>query len=113
MELTTFPVQYQPDVRSKRVEIEMLRLTRATRVVGPKMYSHSRDESKNFRGGYGRDHSKEEWARAVLIQYHDNGNPESAVVKLELEKMRASTEYEAENEASQKWWDYRMLVDNK
>ncbi|CAF3622741.1 unnamed protein product [Fusarium graminearum] len=58
-------------------------------------------------------HGKEEQALAVLIKYHGNGNPESAVVQLELEEMRASIEYQAEIEASQKWWDYRMLVDNK
>ncbi|KAI1052499.1 hypothetical protein LB507_007495 [Fusarium sp. FIESC RH6] len=58
-------------------------------------------------------HNKEEQARAVLIKYHGDGNPESAVVKLELDEMRASIEYQAEIEASQKWWDYRMLVDNR
>ncbi|EMT72400.1 general substrate transporter [Fusarium oxysporum II5] len=58
-------------------------------------------------------HGKEEQARAVLIKYHGDGNPESAVVKLELDEMRASIEYQAEIEASQKWWDYRMLFDNK
>jgi Na+/melibiose symporter-like transporter len=58
-------------------------------------------------------HGKEEQARAVLIKYHGDGNAESAVVRLELDEMRASIEYQAEIEASQKWWDYRMLVDNK
>ncbi|KAJ4185339.1 hypothetical protein NW767_012985 [Fusarium falciforme] len=58
-------------------------------------------------------HGKEEQARAVLIKYHGDSNPESAVVKLELEEMRASIEYQAEIDASQKWWDYRMLLDNK
>ncbi|KAG5743073.1 hypothetical protein H9Q70_014213 [Fusarium xylarioides] len=58
-------------------------------------------------------HGKEEKARAVLIKYHGDGNPESAVVKLELNEMHASIEYQAEIEASQKWWDYRMLFDNR
>ncbi|KAK2676805.1 MFS transporter superfamily [Fusarium oxysporum f. sp. vasinfectum] len=55
----------------------------------------------------------QEQARAVLIKYHGDGNPESAVVKLELDEMRASIEYQEEIEASQKWWDYRMLFDNR
>jgi Na+/melibiose symporter-like transporter len=58
-------------------------------------------------------HSKESQARAILIKYHGDGNPDSAVVQLELDEMRASIEYQAEIDSSQKWWDYRMLVDNK
>jgi hypothetical protein len=58
-------------------------------------------------------HGKEEQAQAALIKYHGNGNPESAVVKLELEEMRASIEYQAEIEGSKKWWDYHMLVNNR
>ncbi|KAJ4112196.1 hypothetical protein NW768_011775 [Fusarium equiseti] len=58
-------------------------------------------------------HGKEEQARAVLNKYHGNGNPNSAVVKVELEEMRAAIEYQAVIEASQTWWDHRMLVDNK
>lgn len=58
-------------------------------------------------------HNKTEQARAVLVKYHGNNNEDSAVVKLELEEMHASIEYQREIEEGQKWWDYRMLVDNK
>ncbi|KAK5190961.1 hypothetical protein LTR99_000097 [Exophiala xenobiotica] len=58
-------------------------------------------------------HGKTEQARTTLIKYHGAGNPESAIVKLELEEMQAQINYAAELDRSQKWWDYRMLFNNK
>lgn len=48
-----------------------------------------------------------------MIKYHGDGNPESAIVKLELEEMQAQLNYDAELNRSQKWWDHRMLFNNK
>ncbi|KAK6366420.1 hypothetical protein LTR64_008435 [Lithohypha guttulata] len=58
-------------------------------------------------------HGKSDEARAVLIKYHGAGNPDSAVVNLEIDEMHEQINTQAEIEAGQKWWDYRMLVNNK
>lgn len=58
-------------------------------------------------------HGQLEKARAILVKYHGAGNPESAVVKLEVDEMQGQIEYQAEIQAGQKWWDYRMLVNNR
>jgi MFS family permease len=44
----------------------------------------------------------------VLIKYHGNGNPDSALVKLECEEIQHSLEAEAETRG--KWWDYKILI---
>lgn len=51
---------------------------------------------------------KDDVAKAILIKYHGEGNPESAVVKLECEEIRQSLEAEAELTQG-KWWDYSVL----
>ena len=44
-------------------------------------------------------------ALAFLIKYHGNGNPNSALVKLEMQEMDEAL---AESTGSDKrWWDYR------
>ena len=52
---------------------------------------------------------KDDEARRVLIKYHGDGNPESAVVKLECEEIKQSLDAEAELTHG-KWWDYSILV---
>ena len=58
-------------------------------------------------------HGKTDAARATLIKYHGNGNLDSAVVRLDLHDMQISIDCDAEMNKSQKWWDYRMLFNNK
>lgn len=48
-------------------------------------------------------------AREVLVKYHGDGNPESAVVNLECREIKQSLEAEAEL-GKGKWWDYSVLV---
>lgn len=52
---------------------------------------------------------KDEQAKKVLIKYHGEGNPDSAVVKLECEEIKHSLEAEAELTKG-RWWDYSVLV---
>jgi MFS family permease len=56
--------------------------------------------------------NKTETGTAILVKYHGNGNPDSAMVQLEI---REITEvYNIELEASDKrWWDYRGLFNNR
>ncbi|KAF9873805.1 MFS lactose [Colletotrichum karsti] len=54
-------------------------------------------------------HQKVEAATAILVKYHGNGNPDSAVVKLECEEIKYSLEAEAELSRG-RWWDYKILV---
>ena len=49
-------------------------------------------------------------ARAVLVKYHGNGNPDSLVVKLELEEMEEVIELEG---SDKRWWDYRGLFNSR
>jgi hypothetical protein len=58
-------------------------------------------------------HGKSEQAKATLIKFHGDGNADSAVVRLELQEMQASIDYDAELNKTQQWWDYRMLFNNK
>lgn len=58
------------------------------------------------------DRGREEQAQKILIKFHGNGNPESAVVKLEIEEIRTSLGLEAELNRGA-WWDYRPLVNNR
>lgn len=48
-------------------------------------------------------------AKAILIKYHGNGNPDSALVNLEIEEIRYSLEAEKEFD-NRRWWDYKILV---
>lgn len=52
--------------------------------------------------------NKNDAARAVLIKYHGNGNPDSAVVHLESNEIQESLGIEAEL-SQKRWWDYRVL----
>ncbi|ETI24922.1 hypothetical protein G647_04292 [Cladophialophora carrionii CBS 160.54] len=58
-------------------------------------------------------HGKSEQAKATLIKYHGDGNADSAVVRLELQEMQASIDYDAALNKTQHWWDYRMLFNNR
>ena len=55
---------------------------------------------------------RSESARAILTKYHGNGNPESAIVKLECNEIQASIEYEEEL-SDKRWWDYRPLFNSR
>ncbi|KAF6814727.1 MFS lactose [Colletotrichum sojae] len=51
-------------------------------------------------------------ARRVLVKYHGDGDPGSAVVQLECDEMTRSLEAEAEL-TNGRWWDYKILVRNR
>lgn len=51
-------------------------------------------------------------ARAILIKYHGNGNPDSALVKLECEEIKQSIEYGEEHNTS-KWYNYKILLSTR
>lgn len=51
-----------------------------------------------------------EKAKEMLIEYHGNGNPESAWVSLEL---REYEDYLELNGTDKKWWDYRALFNTR
>ncbi|KAF3803796.1 Lactose permease [Colletotrichum gloeosporioides] len=55
---------------------------------------------------------KDDVAKSVLTKYHGNGSPDSAVVRLECEKIKFSLEAEAELTRG-RWWDYKILVKNR
>ncbi|KAF0322696.1 lactose permease [Colletotrichum asianum] len=55
---------------------------------------------------------KDDAAKSVLIKYHGNGNPDSAVVRLECEEIKFSLEAEAELTRG-RWWDYKILIRNR
>ncbi|KXH34973.1 lactose permease [Colletotrichum simmondsii] len=50
-------------------------------------------------------------AAAILTKYHGDGNPHSALVKLELDEIRTSLE--AEQELRNNNWNYKILVNNR
>jgi MFS family permease len=54
-----------------------------------------------------------EKAREVLIKYHGNGNPDSAIVNLECNEIQDSINYEAEITSDKRWWDYRPLFNSR
>jgi len=53
---------------------------------------------------------KYEKAKEMLIEYHGNGNPESAWVSLQL---REYEDYLELNGTDKKWWDYRALFNTR
>ncbi|KAM5349849.1 hypothetical protein ACJ41O_006354 [Fusarium nematophilum] len=53
--------------------------------------------------------NKADLAKQILIKYHGDGNPDSALVKLECEEIQHSLEAEAEL-TNGRWWDYKILV---
>ncbi|EGY19361.1 hypothetical protein VD0002_g9939 [Verticillium dahliae] len=52
-----------------------------------------------------------ERAKGILIQYHGNMNPDSALVKLEVEEMQDALEHE--QEIANKNWNYKVLVNTR
>ncbi|KAF4976233.1 hypothetical protein FZEAL_7071 [Fusarium zealandicum] len=53
--------------------------------------------------------NKGDLATQILVKYHGNGNPDSALVHLECLEIKNSLEAEAEL-TNGKWWDYKVLV---
>ncbi|KAH8801366.1 general substrate transporter [Xylogone sp. PMI_703] len=53
---------------------------------------------------------KIEEAKAILIKYHGDGNPDSLVVNLELEEMLEVIELEG---SDKRWWDFRSLFNSR
>lgn len=53
----------------------------------------------------------QERARAILIKYHGQGNPDSALVRLEVNEMQEL--FEAEAEIANKNWNYKILWNNR
>ncbi|CAI6094654.1 hypothetical protein V2G26_007586 [Clonostachys chloroleuca] len=57
---------------------------------------------------------REDEAREILVKYHGEGDPDSAVARLELEEMQQSLGIERESEHGQsRWWDYRVLFNSR
>jgi hypothetical protein len=53
-------------------------------------------------------HGKSALAREVLVKYHGDGDPDSAVAAFELSQIQESLACEAEL-SDKRWWDYRPL----
>ncbi|OLN88129.1 Lactose permease 3 [Colletotrichum chlorophyti] len=52
-----------------------------------------------------------ERATAILTKYHGDRNPDSALVKLEIDEIRESLEFE--EEINNKNWNYKILINNR
>ena len=57
-------------------------------------------------------HNKREAALNLLIKYHGFGNPQSAIVELELNEIEGTVNYEIES-SDKRWWDYRPLFQTR
>ncbi|RSH76900.1 uncharacterized protein EHS24_003835 [Apiotrichum porosum] len=57
-------------------------------------------------------HGKEEQALAILAKFHGGGDPNNALVQLEMEEMRAAAALDEANN-TEAWWDYRPLFATK
>jgi hypothetical protein len=55
---------------------------------------------------------QEEQAHAILTKYHGGGDPNNALVLLEMEEMRNAIEFDRANN-TEAWWDYRPLFATK
>ena len=55
-------------------------------------------------------HHKQEEAKAVLVKYHGNDDPDSIYVQLQLQEFDQALESEG---SDRRWWDYRALFRNK
>jgi hypothetical protein len=51
-----------------------------------------------------------EEAKAIIIKYHGDGNPDSLVVNIELEEMFEVIELEG---SDKRWWDFRSLFNSR
>ncbi len=56
--------------------------------------------------------NKAETGRAVLVKYHGNGNPDSAIVNLECNEMEELINNEVES-SDKRSWDYRPLFNSR
>lgn len=54
---------------------------------------------------------KTERAKSILTKYHGNKNPNSALVKLEIDEIQESLE--REQEINNHNWNYKILVNNR
>lgn len=54
---------------------------------------------------------KTERAKSILTKYHGNKNPNSALVKLEIDEIQESLE--REQEMNNHNWNYKILVNNR
>lgn len=55
---------------------------------------------------------KEEQALSILAKFHGGGDPNNALVQLEMEEMRSAVALDAANN-TEAWWDYRPLFATK
>ncbi|KAL5351026.1 hypothetical protein ACLOAV_004600 [Pseudogymnoascus australis] len=55
---------------------------------------------------------KPELARAILIKYHGDGKPDSAIAELEFNEMEHFINTEIET-SDKRWWDYRPLFNSR
>lgn len=53
-----------------------------------------------------------EKARGFFVEYHGNGNEDSAIVNLQMEEIERETNYDKEL-ANNRWWDYRPLFSTR
>lgn len=53
-----------------------------------------------------------EKARSFFVEYHGNGNEDSAIVNLQMEEIERETNYDKEL-ANNRWWDYRPLFSTR
>lgn len=53
---------------------------------------------------------REAEARAVLIKYHGDGDPDALVANLELQEMREVIEQDG---SDKRWWDFRALFNTR
>jgi len=55
-------------------------------------------------------HGRPEEARAIITKYHGEDNPDSVYVSLQMREWAEGIEL---NGADKRWWDYRILFNNK
>ena len=55
-------------------------------------------------------HNNLEKAKQILVKYHGNGNPDSALVALEMREMLQAIELDS---SDKRFWDYRELVSSR
>ncbi|KZT30214.1 general substrate transporter [Neolentinus lepideus HHB14362 ss-1] len=53
---------------------------------------------------------QDEKARDILVKYHGNGNPDSEIVRLEMEEMKQVI---TTGGSDNRWWDYRDLFNSR
>ncbi|KAE8415098.1 general substrate transporter [Aspergillus pseudocaelatus] len=56
--------------------------------------------------------NRPEEARQMLIKYHGNGNPESALVAHECREIEEGIRFEVET-GGRRWWDYKILFSSR